>query len=183
MGLALMIVSALTLSACSGSKWFDTPDASAEKPGEQKKVRGLAASLFSKGGSSAQGKITIYQRDDRWQLSVTAFSLPPGRPYRVAFFDNGNCSSPNAFSAGKLWLPPDTPEGIRSDKWIPLFYSDSIGGLDVVTRLPNPGKHSEEVFRNRSVLVFAGDTAQEPKPSVPNEVIACGVFDTIQTFF
>jgi Cu/Zn superoxide dismutase len=178
-----MIASALVLSACGGSKLFDTSGAATEKPGEQKKVRGLEAPLLSKGGSSAQGKISIYQKDDRWQLSATMFSLPPGASYRVAFFDNGNCSSPNAFSAGKLWLPPDAPEGTRSDKWIPLFYSGVNGSLDAVTRLPNPGRHSEEAFRGRSVLVFADDRVQELKPGVPNNVVACGVFDTIQALF
>lgn len=180
MVLALIIVSALVLGACSSNK---PSGVSAEKPGEQKKLRGLEAPLFPKGGSSAQGKITIYQKDDRWQLSVTVFGLSPGASLRVAFFDHGNCSSPNAFSAGKLWLPPDAPEGTQPDKWITLFHTTANGSLDAVTRLPNPGRHSEEAFRSRSVLVFAGDTVQELKPGVPNGVVACGVFDTIQTFF
>ncbi|MCL2296738.1 MAG: hypothetical protein FWC38_10440 [Proteobacteria bacterium] len=181
MGLAF--IAALALSACSSNKPFDTSSASAEKPGEKKQARGLAAPLFPKGGSSAQGKITVYQKGDRWQLSVTVFGLPPGATLRVAFFDNGNCSSPNAFSAGKLWLPPDAPEGTRPDKWISLFYTSVNGSLDAVTRLPNPGRHSEEAFRSRSVLVFADDNVQELKPGVPNNVVACGVFDTIEAFF
>ncbi|MDR2172639.1 MAG: hypothetical protein LBE32_00265 [Burkholderiales bacterium] len=176
--LTLIVASALILSACSSN---NPASASAEKPKEP--IRGLEAPLFPKGGASAQGKITIYQKDDRWQLSVTVFGLPPGKSLRVAFFDHGNCSSPNAFSAGALWLPPDTPEGTRPDKWIPLFHTTANGSLDAVTRLPNPGRHTEEAFRSRSVLVFAGDTVQELKPGVPNGVVACGVFDTIQTFF
>ncbi|MDR0770811.1 MAG: hypothetical protein LBE75_06385 [Burkholderiales bacterium] len=176
-GIALAAM-VLVLSACGGST---LSGASGDPPGDNKPLRGLAAPLFSKGGSSAQGKITIYQKDDRWQLSVTIFSLSPGASYRLAFFDNGNCSSPNAFSAGKLWSPPDMPEGIRPDKWIPLLHADTLGNLDAVTRLPNPGRHNEEVFRKRSVLVFVGDTVRELAPGVSNEVAACGVFDTIQT--
>jgi len=177
----IIALAVLMLTACS-NKPTDMRDTPVEKAGESK-LRGLAAPLFSKGGSSAQGKITIYQKDDRWLLSVSIFGLPPGASYRVAFFDNGNCSSPNAFSAGKLWLPPDTPEGTRPDKWIPPFYAGTNGSLDAAVRLPNPGQHSEEVFRKRSVLVFAGDAVQELKPGVPNEVAACGVFDTIQALF
>jgi Cu/Zn superoxide dismutase len=178
-GLALATM--LILAACSNNP-VNAPGP-AENPEKKKSLRGLEAHLIAKGGSSARGKVTINQKGDRWQLSITAFSLPPGLAYRVAFFDNGNCSSPNAFSAGKLWLPPGSPEGTRPDVWIPSLYTDTLGNADVVMRLPNPVGHDEEVFRKRSVLIFFGNTAQELKPGVPNEVVACGVFDTIQTLF
>lgn len=179
---ALTLAAALVLGACSSGKLSNAPGSPVEMPPEkERQTRGLEAPLYSKGGSSAQGAITIYQKDDRWQLSITIFALPPATAYRLVFFDNGNCSSPNAFSAGKPWLPPDTPEGTRPDKWIPYMYADGRGNIDAVIRLPNPAQHSEEVFRKRSVLVFAGDKVTELKPGVPNEVVGCGVFDTIQT--
>jgi hypothetical protein len=179
MGLALAAV--LILAACSSNP-VNAPD-SAENPEKRKSPRGLEARLIAKGGSSAQGRIAIDQKGDRWQLSITVFALSASSLYRVAFFDHGNCSSPNAFSAGKLWLPPGSPEGTRPDVWISSLYTDTLGNADVVMRLPNPAGHNEEVFRKRSVLVFAGSAVQELKPGAPNEVVACGVFDTIQTLF
>ncbi|MDR2710618.1 MAG: hypothetical protein LBB65_04725 [Burkholderiales bacterium] len=180
-GVAILALAVLT--ACGGNKLSNEPGNPVEDPDSNKPLRGLEAPLFSKGGSSAQGKITVSQSGNRWHLSIAIFGVPPASLYRVAFFDNGNCSSPNAFSAGKLWLPPGTPADIKPDKWISPVHASIAGGIDVVARLPNPEQRNEEVFRKRSVLVFAGNDVQELKPGVANDVVACGVFDTIQTLF
>jgi hypothetical protein len=166
-----------TLAAC-GSKPKTDDDPYDRKP---RQIHGLEAPLFPKGGSSAKGSISVYPRGERWVLSVSIVGLPPNTAYRVAFFDNGNCSSPNAFSAGKPWLPPETPEGTRADKWITTMHATMHGTIDSAVRLPNPSRHNEEVFRKRSVLVFIGEHVQELKPDIPNNVVACGVFDTIQS--
>lgn len=186
--LALMAVLAATLTACGGSRLSNEKGdtgvtVETSGGGGSKPMRGLEAPLYAKGGSGVQGKITVIQSGDRWRLSITLFGLPPSSTYRLAFFDNGNCSSPNAFSAGKLWAPPGTPEGTRPDRWIPTFSAGQAGSIDAVTSLPNPGEHDESVFRKRSILVFAGMDVEELKPSVRNDVVACGVFDTIQTLF
>ncbi|MCL2873208.1 MAG: hypothetical protein FWF41_09635 [Betaproteobacteria bacterium] len=186
LAVVLSAVLAATLTACGGSRLSNEKDdtgIAVEMPGGSKPMRGLEALLYAKGGSSAQGKIMVVQSGDRWRLSITIFGLPPSSTYRLAFFDNGNCSSPNAFSAGKLWPPPGTPEGTRLDRWIPTFSASQGGSIDAVTSLPNPSEQNESVFRKRSVLVFAGIDVQELKPSVRNDVVACGVFDTIQTLF
>jgi Cu/Zn superoxide dismutase len=175
-----MVALAVVLGACSSKSSLSPEDTGEQK---DKKANSLEAPLYSKGGSGAQGTVTITQKGDRWLLTISLFSVSSGGAYRLAFFDNGNCSSPNAFSAGKLWLPPDAPGGTAADKWIPMVYSDPLGSLDAVMRLPNPGRHHEEVFRKRSILVFAGNDVQELQPGVPNNVVACGVFDTIQTLF
>jgi hypothetical protein len=162
------------LAACG------TPNTAVQKGDPNVKPEtSLEAPLYSKGGSAVRGEVTISQHDDTWRLSVSLHAAMPDERFRVAFFDNGNCSSPNAFSAGKLWAPPDTPSDVDPGTWIPLIHSDFNGEANIVSlRLPNPGRHSLEVFRKKSVLIFQRRDVQVLKPGVKNDVAACGVFNT-----
>ncbi|MDR0588090.1 MAG: hypothetical protein LBG61_03830 [Burkholderiales bacterium] len=141
----------------------------------------MEASLVSKGGSSLRGHVIVAQKEDRFTLTVNVHSGTPGSRYQVAFFDNGNCSSPNAFSAGKLWLPPETPADPAT--WIPRVSIDVGGSGSLIVRsLPNPQRHPIAVFKNKSVLIFDGKIAPL-EPGVINDVIACGVFSVPKPFF
>ena len=159
------------LASCGGKTALAPAD---ENPREKKETI-LRADVLGKGGAATHGFVSVSARKNRWVVSVNVTGVPPG-DYRVAFFDNGNCSSPNAFSAGKLWAP----EGTKNDPatWIPLLTAEAIGKMQTIARLPNPERHGVEVFKKRSVLIFSGRQVEELKSGVSNGVIACGVFDT-----
>src|SRR5207244_1359936 len=64
---------------------------------------GLVASLRGL-GAAVTGKVRVIDRGDGITLLISAINMPIGE-YRVAFHQNGNCSSPNGFSAGPAWAP------------------------------------------------------------------------------
>ncbi|MDR1529033.1 MAG: hypothetical protein LBS40_01215 [Burkholderiales bacterium] len=161
------------VAACGGRSANMPADDS--QPEQAKNM--LEARLIGKGGAGVRGTVTISAKGKYWLVSSTIGGAMPG-DYLIAFYDNGNCTSPNAFSAGKIWLPPDTPEGTKADAWIPpLSPNPSTGSAQIVVRLPNPAEHGIAVFHHRSVLVFSGRKAEELKPDVRNDVVACGVFE------
>jgi Copper/zinc superoxide dismutase (SODC). len=167
----LAAFTALLLAACGGK----AAQAPVENEPREKKETILRADLLSKGGSAVHGFVSVAARKDRWVVSANITGATFG-DYRVAFFDNGNCSSPNAFSAGKLWAPPETPSDPAI--WVPLLTADTVGNMQTIARLPNPQRLDVSVFKKRSVLIFSGRNVSELKPGVRNEVVACGVFDT-----
>lgn len=175
----LLSLLACLFAACSGqSVQRIAEDDQPEKPENM-----LEARMLPKGGSSIKGTITVAAKGKSWRVSVIVTGAPYG-DYRVAFFDNGNCTSPNAFSAGKIWMPPGIPEGTEADRWIPLLNPDpATGNAQLTTRLPNPEGHGIDLFHNRSVLIFSGRNAEELAPGVRNDVVACGTFEVPTSLF
>ena len=91
---------------------------------------------------------------------------------------NGNCSSPNGFSAGAPWSPPGWKES--PTRLIPEVTANSSGNATMVARVR--GVRLGDALK-RSVLVYQGTTPQQPQPDVPNNVVACGVFEQATTLF
>ena len=91
-----------------------------EPPKGAAPVLGVEAVLLPKNGSAAQGDDQDHAaRDVLWVL-VSVNNLPPGL-FRVVFHERDNCSSPNAFSAGRPWSPPGDPrapaELLPASRW------------------------------------------------------------------
>jgi hypothetical protein len=93
--------------------------------------------------------------------------------YRVVFHETPNCSSPNGFSAGAPWASP----GARTSptQLIPLMNVNTEGRGELVARLRGV-RMGDGGMLNRSVLIYEGSAIEPVKPSVPNNVVACGVF-------
>jgi len=136
---------------------------------------GLVASLRGL-GSAVSGKVRVIDRREGITLLVSAINLPPGE-YRVAFHANGNCSSPNGFSAG----PPWAPAGLSPTTLIPSFMTNSRDGT-AESSAYIAGVHTvgENGLAGRSVILYAGSTITPAMPDVPNNGFACGVFEPVQ---
>lgn len=170
----LVTAIALLASACSTTpswdprRWFGGDDKAAapprEVPGAEARLRGI--------GSAANGLVRVRETADFLIVQVEIAGVTTGS-YRVVFHETPNCSSPNAFSAGAPWPSP----GARASatQLIPLMNVNTEGRGDLVARLRGV-RMGDAAMLNRSVLVYEGTTIGPLKPSVPNNVVACGVF-------
>lgn len=162
------------LGACSSTpsldprRWFgrdDTPNpAVREVPGVEARLRGV--------GSAAGGSVRVRESGDLLVVLVVLEGVRPGA-YRVVFHENGNCSSPNGFSAGPAWAPPGAKD--PATRLVPELNASTEGGGQLTARLRGV-RMGDGGMLNRGVLVYEGSAATPPRPGVPNNVVACGVF-------
>jgi Cu/Zn superoxide dismutase len=173
------LAAALLLSACSTTTsldprtWFSKDSTPAPKVAE---VPGVEARLKDM-RSGVSGTVYVRESGDLLVVRVVMQTDRSGT-YRVVFHDNPNCSSPNAFSAGAPWSPPGAaaPPG----RLVPAAYAGTDGNVNLVARIRGVRMGDLE---KRSVLVFQGDDTTPPKPDVPNNVVACGVFTRSTSLF
>jgi Cu/Zn superoxide dismutase len=176
--MAFTVMLSLASAGCSSSGGFsgsrskgseETTAAPGPSPGLVASLRGL--------GSAVSGKVRVIDRREGITLLVSAINLPPGE-YRVAFHANGNCSSPNGFSAGPLWAPA----GLSPTTLMPSFMTNSRDGTAEAS-VYIAGVHTlgENGLAGRSVILYGGSTITPAEPGVPNNGFACGVFEPAQT--
>lgn len=172
---AAALAAVLLTAACTSTpsldprRWFsreETPKpASREAPGVEAPLRAL--------GSSMTGTVRVRESGELMIVMVTASGLKPGGTYRVVFHENGNCSSPNGFSAGPQWTPPGTRDA--ATRVVPPVHA-STEGTGLLTARLRGVRMGDGGMVNRGVLVYEGTDAETPKPGVPNNVVACGAF-------
>jgi len=84
-----------------------------------------SAVLESRSGSTATGKVTFKEQDGKVSMKVEVRGLTPGE-HAIHLHDKGDCSAPDAASAGGHWNPSEEDHG----KWghAPFHHGD-IGNL------------------------------------------------------
>jgi hypothetical protein len=182
----VLAVACLLLAACGSSggtrtldprTWFSRGDGGV--PGAtQREVPGVEARLQRIGGSSLTGVVRARESGDLLVVRLELTNLKGGTMHRVVFHANGNCSSPNGFSAGAAWTPPGTRE--PPSRLLPDVYTNAEGDAILTARLRGVRLGDME---KRSVLVYEGASTTVPQPGVPNNVIGCGVFERATTLF
>jgi Cu/Zn superoxide dismutase len=135
---------------------------------------GQQATLRSIGGSAIFGKVRVIDRADGATVLVSALNFPFG-PYRIAFHERGNCTSPNGFSAGAPWAPAAT--GKRPQDLVPVQYANSENRVEAELRIPKLHAQGPDGVAGRSVVLYSGTEVPDIKPDVPNAAMACGVFE------
>lgn len=177
LALGVAVMAAAALSACSSSGARAEP----EKPAAANASRpsyGLLSQLRAL-GSGIWGRARVVDRGDGVQITLSMINLPMG-PFRVAFGENPNCSSPNGYSAGQPWAPPGAGRS-GHDLVQPLFNAkDGSSETSVFVR----GVHvtGPDGLDKRSIIVYTGNDATDAQPGVPNNRIACGTFEPAQPF-
>lgn len=139
---------------------------------------GEVAELRAIGGSAVTGKVRVVDRGDGATLSVAAFNVPTGT-YRVSINRNANCTSPNGFSVGPAWAPSASKRA--PSELIDILWSNSSGNTNATVHVPGLRASGPDGVAGRSVVLYAGSRVTEARPDVPNERIACGVFEATQT--
>ena len=166
------LVAALFAGCASDGTWYQiAPAPAAAAPANL----GLVANLRGL-SSAARGKVRVIDKGDGVTVLVSGTNFPPNQ-FRVSFNVNGNCSSPNGFSAGPPWAPP----GMNPYELIPLFWNaDGNPQGEAFVR----GVHTtgENGVAGRSVVIYWGPKVTDALPDVPNNRTACGVFEPVPPF-
>ena len=118
----------------------------------------------------------VIDRGDGVTLMVSGSILPPNQ-FRVSFNENGNCSSPNGFAAGRPWAPP----GMNPYELIPRFWNPD-GNAEGTAFIRGVHTTGENGVAGRSVVIYWGSKVTDAEPGVPNNRAACGVFQPAKPF-
>jgi Cu/Zn superoxide dismutase len=173
--LALVAVAAGSLvAACSTSRTAATSSNVEVTPPVP---AGMTASLRSL-QSGVSGRIRVLNRGDGATVLISMINLPPGQ-YRVALHATPNCSSPNGFSAGPAWAPPAAGKDAR--ELMPIFNTNKDGTAEASVHVRGLRANGPDGVEGHSVVVYSGTRVTDAVPDVPNNRIACGVFQPSTT--
>jgi Cu/Zn superoxide dismutase len=167
--IAVALVVGVALAACASTKEeFDTIFGRGE---------GLEASL--KGTqSAATGTVRLANFRDGVSIQISLYNALPGT-YRIALHERGNCTSPNLFSAGPAWAPPNS--GKTPGNLLPPVYVDTEQDLkQFVGYIKGATVDGPLSLRGRAVVIHHGNTVDEALPGLPNNRMACGVLQPIK---
>lgn len=159
------------LSACSMLRSRPEPAEVTKAPAAP---AGQVATLRAIGGSAVLGKIRVIDRGDGATMLVSAINV--GGDVRIAIHRDPNCSSPNGFSAGPAWAPP----GKRPQDLVPAQHANSEDRIETELHIAGLRTGGADGVAGRSVVLYAGRNVTDARPDVPNERIACGVFEPAQ---
>jgi Cu/Zn superoxide dismutase len=165
--LTIAAVAAAMFSACAG------PDPSS--PAAKDQVANMEARLRPV-GSGATGKVIVVDNGPGVTLTLDVANLTQGI-YRLAFHASPVCNSPGGESAGPVWGPPDS--AVPPSELIPVAYAGQAGNISFSVRIPGVHIDREPSLRGRSIVLHAGPFVDSPLPGMPNNYIACGVFDNL----
>lgn len=167
------IALAAVLAACQTTGGSAAPEAA------PRTVPGVEAPLSPSNGAAGQGSARLVVRGDDLLLLVTVNSMVQG-PYRVSIHERGNCSSPNAFSAGAPWAPADSPRAAVD--LFPELLVRETGNAQMTTTVRGV-RVSVDDLRNKSIVVSMGTTVDaQAVPGVPNRRVLCGVLGAPRSF-
>jgi superoxide dismutase, Cu-Zn family len=140
---------------------------------------GAVAKLSPKNSSSVGGTVTFVQRGDKVVVAALIHELTPG-PHSLYIHEVGNCSSPNAASAGKVWALVGAAPGRTRIGNLPELFAGSEGNANLVADLRGItlGDGSPLDIVGRAVVVHSGlDPDPRPEFGVRNGWLACGVIE------
>jgi superoxide dismutase, Cu-Zn family len=142
--------------------------------------KGIAV-LHPTQGNSVQGTVTFSPGDEGMMIRVDLSGLTPGGTHGFHIHEYGDCSAPDATSAGGHYDPTDMPHGGPQDE------ERHVGDLGNLTA-DQSGRVNEELVDpvisldgpysiiGRSVLVHAGEDDFTTQPDGDaGERLACGV--------
>ena len=140
---------------------------------------GAVAQLSPKNSSSVGGTVTFVQRGDKVVVAAVIHDLTPG-PHSMYIHEVGNCSSPNAASAGKVWALVGAAPGRARSGNLPELAAGTEGNANVVADLRGitVGDGSPLDIVGHAVVVHSGlDPDPRPEFGVRNGWLACGVIE------
>ncbi|WP_029043883.1 superoxide dismutase family protein [Cupriavidus sp. WS] len=109
------------------------------------------AKLDAKSGTATQGTVTFTQRGDRVLVKADVSGLPPNTEHGFHVHEKGDCSSPDAMSAGGHFNPTGKPHGSMS---MPDHHAGDINNL----RADASGR-AQASFQLTGVTVAPGPTS------------------------
>ncbi len=130
----------------------------------------VEARLGQSGGSAAKGNVRFSPASNGVTASIFLYSVDAG-DHRMVIHTTGNCTSPNAFSAGPPWVAPGA-----SGPTVIEFYIGNDGQASLVQRVAGLAIDGPAGVAGRAVVIHRGRTGTlEAEPGRPNDRLACGV--------
>jgi Cu/Zn superoxide dismutase len=161
----------LAAAAIAGCSTADT------SPGS--KGGGVQAVMLRPGGTGNPVNVRFVDRGDGVTMTLFATNLPLGT-YRALVHVNGNCTSPNFFSAGPAWAPAGSP--VPANRLTPEFTTNSDGDLTLTMHIAGARTTGPDGLLGKSVVLHEGPVT-EAVPGVRNERELCGVIGPLLSFF
>lgn len=140
---------------------------------------GAVAKLSPKNGSTVGGTVTFVQRGDKIGVAAIVQNLEPG-PHSMYIHEVGNCRSPNAASAGRVWALVGAAPGRPRIGNMPELMANGEGTASLSTELRGVtvGDGSPLDIIGHSIVVHSGlDPDPRPEFGVRNGWLACGVIE------
>ena len=144
-----VLAAALALSACAGHT--------------------AAANLESRSGSSVTGTSSFSEKDNKVTVTVDVAGATPGK-HGAHIHENGDCSAPDAASAGGHWNPATKTHGTPD----PNHHLGDLGNIDVgadgkgqltVTREWTVGDGAASDVVGKAVVIHAGEDDLKTDPA------------------
>src|SRR5690554_2320948 len=141
------------------------------------------AEISGASGSEVTGTATFTQNENGdVTMAIRVENLSPGE-HAIHLHENGDCSAPDATSAGSHWNPTDDPHGKRGDNGFHAGDIDNlVAGEDGVATLEmefddwSIGGSEESNILNKAVIIHADPDDFESQPAgAAGGRIACGV--------
>lgn len=115
-----LVVGAVSLSGCERSKSETGAETSPQAEGtaaqQPAKVTRAAAKLSPTEGHEASGTVHFEQAADGVKVTAELTGLAPNSVHGFHIHEKGDCSAPDASSAGGHYAPDDNPHGLPPDE-------------------------------------------------------------------
>jgi superoxide dismutase, Cu-Zn family len=180
---------ALGQTACDPRTGGTAPEGHAHQEVEsERRVRQAVAELQPTEGNEARGTVTFTRIEEgiRVNVELTGLGQPGLRGFHI--HEHGDCSAPDATSAGGHFNPTDMAHGGRHDE---QRHVGDFGNLEVDengnvqtqfidTRIEFGGHNS---IIGRAVIVHAGEDDLQTQPTGDSGArVACGVIQATEYF-
>lgn len=174
-GVVLLVAAALALSGCgdysqSGSEGIDTD------------ARSAIAHLSPTKGNQATGTVTFIEEGENVRVIVSLTNVPEGK-HGFHVHENGDCSAPDASSAGGHFNPAGAKHGAPDDEArhvgdLGNVTATSARTVDVEFVDDKIALEEDRSVVGRAVVLHAGadDLASQPSGDAGSR-IACGVIE------
>ncbi len=169
--LAAAMALLLLLAACAGRD-PSSPAAKDQVGNLQAPLRGV--------DSAATGKVVVVDTPDGIMLTLDIVNLRQG-VHRLAFHANPICNSINGESAGPVWGPPNS--SVPPGELIRLAYAGQEGSISFSVHVSGVHIDREPSLRGHSIVLHQGPFVDSPVPGLPNNYVACGVFEDLPRGF
>jgi Cu-Zn family superoxide dismutase len=168
---------ALVLAACSGSP----PPAADGPPVAGGPARSIEVPLAARSGSQLSGKATFTEVAGGVKVTVQVAGAPPGQ-VATHVHETGDCSAPDAKSAGGHFNPESKPHGLPPDAERHLgdlgnidVKPDGTGVTEIVVKGATLREGAPDSYLGRSIIVHdKRDDGGQPVGNAGGR-IGCGV--------
>lgn len=142
---------------------------------------GASSQLEARSGSGVTGNVRFMQHGDHVMVRVTASGLAPGQAHGFHIHDKGDCSAPDALSAGGHFNPTGKPHGApdetRHGGDMPALKADANGQVSTSFHLTGVTvSDGPTSIMGRSVIIHKDPDDYKTQPTGNSGArIACGV--------